>query len=235
MGASAIAIVTARGGSKRIPDKNIRNFLGKPIIAYVIEAALETQLFGEVMVSTDNSHIADIAMKYGAKVPFWRSNKNSDDFAGTDEVLIEVLEKYKEKGMSYIYACCLYPTAAFITPEHLQKGYEMLVNHHFKTVFPVLAFSSPIQRSLKISNNRVSMFYPENYGKRSQDLELAYHDAGQFYWLHVNDFMEKKKLWTDFSGALILSETEAQDIDSEEDWKIAEMKYAYLHNISLKT
>ncbi|MGF1534591.1 MAG: pseudaminic acid cytidylyltransferase [Bernardetiaceae bacterium] len=224
-----IAIITARGGSKRIPRKNIKDFLGKPIIAYSIEVALQSDLFDEVMVSTDDEEIAEISLQYGAKVPFMRSKENADDYAGTADVLLEVLSQYEKSNQTFEYAYGIYPTAPFITQERLKEAFVLLKKEKFDTVFPVLRFSSPIQRALKKDMiSKVTMFRPENLQKRSQDLEPAYHDAGQFYCFHVPIFMQKKQLWTDNSGALVLSDMEVQDIDNPEDWQIAEFKYQWL-------
>ncbi len=193
MNYKTLAIITARGGSKRIPRKNIRDFLGKPVIAYVIDASIKSNLFEEVMVSTDDSEIAEVAQKYGARVPFMRSAENSDDFATTDDVLVEVLEEYKKLGKNFEYACCLYPTAPFVTPQKLQQAFKLLVESQADSVFPVVAFSYPIWRSLRIENGRLVMNFPENLNKRSQDLAIAYHDAGQFYFFRVENFLTKKK------------------------------------------
>ena len=221
-----LCIIPARGGSKRIPRKNIKDFLGLPIIAYSIKAALSSELFDEVMVSTDDEEISTIAMKYGAKVPFIRSNKNSDDYASTIDVLIEVLSWYKEnKGENYTHGCCLYPTAPFVTAKSLNEGYQKLITNNKTTVFPVVPFSYPIQRALKIVNDNIELYQPEHELSRSQDLEPAFHDAGQFYWFKVESILKEKKLWTARSGTIILNETEAQDIDTLSDWKIAELKF----------
>ena len=221
-----LCIIPARGGSKRIPRKNIKDFLGLPIIAYSIKAALSSELFDEVMVSTDDEEISTIAMKYGAKVPFIRSNKNSDDYASTIDVLIEVLAWYKEnKGENYTHGCCLYPTAPFVTAKSLNEGYQKLITNNKTTVFPVVPFSYPIQRALKIVNDNIELYQPEHELSRSQDLEPAFHDAGQFYWFKVESILKEKKLWTARSGTIILNETEAQDIDTLSDWKIAELKF----------
>lgn len=221
-----IAIITARGGSKRIPRKNIKPFLGKPIIAYSIETAIQSGLFKDVIVSTDDAEIAEIAIKYGASVPFMRSNENSNDYAGTADVLLEVIEQLKQVGKNYENICCMYPTAPFVSTDSLTKAFSLLKERNYTTVFPVCAFSYPVLRSLKIdSDNKVKMNWPENLNKRSQDLEPLYHDAGQFYWANANLFNQNKKLFTDNSGVIILDELEVQDIDNEIDWKLAELKY----------
>lgn len=222
---SNVAVIPARGGSKRIPRKNIRDFLGKPIIAYSIEAALESGLFDEVMVSTDDEEIAKVAKKYGAKLPFMRSAENADDHATTVDVLVEVLQTYKQQGKNFENACCIYPTAPLVKCTFLENAYERLVNKNFSTVFPVVEFSYPIQRSLKLSGkNKVEMNWPEHLESRSQDLPKAYHDAGQFYWFNVEELLKEKKLFGENSGAIVLPNTSVQDIDTEEDWKLAEMK-----------
>lgn len=222
---SNVAIIPARGGSKRIPRKNIREFLGKPIIAYSIEVALETDLFDEVMVSTDDEEIVVIARKYGAKIPFMRSHENADDHATTVDVLVEVLETYQQQGKYFENGCCIYPTAPLLKPSFLKSGHEKLINENFSSVFPVVEFSYPIQRSLKLTGKyKVEMNWPEHLNTRSQDLQKAYHDAGQFYWFKVKDILNQRKLFGDNSGAVVLPNTSVQDIDNEEDWKLAEMK-----------
>lgn len=228
---SNIAIITARGGSKRIPKKNIRPFLGKPIIAYSIEVALKSGIFDEVMVSTDSQEIADLAISYGAKVPFLRSEKNSDDYSTTADVIDEVLLEYKKLGKEFQYFCCLYPTAPFVTTENIKEAFDMLKSNIFDAVFPVVKFGYAIQRALKIDNNFVKMIYPENMDKRSQDLLPAYHDCGQFYFMKTEVFLKQKKMFVEKSGFLIMSEMEIQDIDNEDDWKIAELKYKILNKI----
>jgi len=223
-----IAIITARGGSKRIPRKNIKTFIDKPILAYSIEASLNAGIFDEVMVSTDDQEIADVALKYGAKVPFFRSETNSDDYSTTADVLVEVLEQYKQLGVEPEIACCLYPTAPFITANKLKDAYHILVNQKADTVIPVASFSYPIWRSLKINKSNLEMNFPENMNKRSQDLPSAYHDTGQFYMFRVNKFLQERKLFTHNCKPLIISELEMQDIDNETDWALAELKYEFL-------
>lgn len=220
----SIAIIPARGGSKRIPRKNIKDFLGKPIIAYSIEAALQTGLFEEVMVSTDDEEIAAIAKSYGASVPFMRSAKNADDYATTVEVLKEVLVRYEALGKTFDYGCCIYPTAPFTTSEILQQGFDKLKSRQSDTVFPVVAFSYPIWRGLRLNKEeKVEMLWPEYLNARSQDLEKVYHDAGQWYWFRVDKL--KDKLYTANSAYVELDEKKVQDIDAEWDWKLAELKY----------
>ncbi|MCD6067570.1 MAG: CMP-N-acetylneuraminic acid synthetase [Bacteroidetes bacterium] len=224
-----LAIITARGGSKRIPRKNIKLFRGKPIIAYSIETAVKSGLFDYVMVSTDDDEIATIAVQYGAEVPFKRSPQTADDFSGTAEVLTEVIEELKRTGRSFEYACAIYPTAPFISAEKLEEAFELLKEKNYNSVFPVCAFSFPVQRSLELDDhNKIEMRWPENALKRSQDLPPSYHDAGQFYWLNTAQFGQEKKLYTSNSGAIVLNELEVQDIDNETDWKIAELKHSLL-------
>ncbi|WZL88718.1 pseudaminic acid cytidylyltransferase [Salinimicrobium sp. 3283s] len=220
-----LCIIPARGGSKRIPRKNIKDFLGKPIIAYSIEAALESKLFDEVMVSTDDEEIAEVGENYGAHVPFMRSNKNADDYATTADVLLEVLEDYKKLGKTFENICCIYPTAPFITEVKLTEAFEKLSAENLDAVFPVIPFSYPIQRALKFENTRLKFFSPEHENSRSQDLEKAYHDVGQFYFLKIIDFERNKSFFGKQTGGIIISELEAQDIDSESDWVLAEIKY----------
>ena len=224
-----IAIIPARGGSKRIPRKNIKNFLGKPIIAYSIEIALASNLFDEVMVSTDDEEIAEIAKSFGAKVPFLRSKKNANDYAGTLDVIFEVLDSYRQLGKTFDYTCCIYPTAPFVSKECLTDGFEKLLKGNLTTVFPVVPYSYPILRSVKINDKGlVEMNWPEYQESRSQDLPIAYHDAGQWYW--ISNALIKDKLFTTNTSTVILSELEVQDVDNEGDWKLAEMKYT-LSNI----
>ena len=230
MSEKAIAIITARGGSKRIPRKNIKSFLGAPIISYPLAAALDSKVFEEVMVSTDDAEIADVAARHGATIPFYRSPATSHDHAMTAEVVIEVLQEYRKRDRDFGFACCLYPTAPFVTAAILASGYEILRSNNVDSVIPVVRFGYPIQRAMRIADGRLEMIWPENLNKRSQDLPAAFHDAGQFYWLNVEAFMDQKKLFMRNTAALEMPESETQDIDNEEDWRIAEMKYSILRN-----
>jgi pseudaminic acid cytidylyltransferase len=223
-----LAIITARGGSKRIPRKNIKNFLGKPIIQYSIEAALQAGCFTEVMVSTEDREIADIALALGAKVPFIRSAETSNDFATTVDVITEVLNEYNSLGETFDYCCCIYPTAPFVTPEKLKLAHQKLLATNAKAVVPVVRFGFPILRSFKMENELVSMNWPEYLNTRSQDLPPAFHDAGQFYFFQVDNFLNEKKVFTDNTIGIEMPESEVQDIDNEEDWKVAEIKYTFL-------
>ncbi len=224
-----LCIIPARGGSKRIPRKNIKSFLGKPIIAYSIETALNSGLFDEVMVSTDDEEIKQVALQYGAKVPFLRSKKASDDFASTMDVVKEVFFEYEKLNQSFDNVCCFYPCSPLTTVDRLKEGYQLLLNNDFDSVFPIMPFSFPIQRAVKLSDEKVSFFYPKYAEYRSQDLEKSYHDAGQFYWLKSQIVKEGNEILTENTGAIAISELEGQDIDNLSDWQLAELKYRLLY------
>lgn len=216
-----IAIIPARGGSKRIPKKNIKEFLGKPIIAYSIQAALDSGLFNEVMVSTDDKEIAEAALKYGAKVPFMRSDKAADDYTPLADVITEVINTYKANNLYFDNFCCILATAPFLDGEDIVEAYKELQKSDYDTIRPVTRFSYPIQRSFKLKeDNGVEWFFPEFENMRSQDIEIAYHDAGLFYWGKTS-----VSLNTSSRGAIVISELKCQDIDTEEDWRLAEVKY----------
>lgn len=226
---SSICIIPARGGSKRIPRKNIKPFMGKPIMAYSIEAALKSGLFDEVMVSTDSEEFAEVARQYGAKVPFMRSEKTANDFAGTEDVIMEVLEKYKEIGMSFDSFCCLYSTAPFVSSERLVEGFGYLTDQADAAI-SVVEYSFPIQRSTSINEEgHLQPNYPQYMDARSQDLKKTYHDAGQFYFVRTQTFMEEKNLWCKRTAPIILSELEVQDLDTMTDWRLAEIKFKLIH------
>lgn len=225
----AIAIITARGGSKRIPRKNIKEFCGKPIIQYSIEAALESGIFDEVMVSTDDMEIAETAKAAGAKVPFMRSEKTSNDHATTTDVLMEVLEKYKEMGQEFECICCIYPTAPFVTAEKLQKAFSLFKENHASQLTPVVSYSFPPQRCVVIREGKLEMLYPEHRNTRSQDLEPYYHDCGQFYFYDTKELIKGNGMIVDNVIPMVLSELEVQDIDNESDWALAEMKYKMMN------
>ena len=226
---SSLAIITARGGSKRIPKKNIKEFCGKPIIAYAIDAAIKSNAFDEVMVSTDSEEIAEIAKQYGAVVPFMRSAEGSNDFTPTAKVIEEVVKEYQAVGKTFDKICCLYPTAPFVTPERLSEAMKKLIDTGAFSVIPVVRFSFPPQRGLVIKEDVLQFIHPEHTFTRSQDLEPIYHDAGQFYCLDTAAFMQKLSLFGDSTKELILDEMEVQDIDTITDWKLAELKYKLLH------
>lgn len=224
-----LAVITARGGSKRIPRKNIRPFCGKPILAYSIQAALDAGCFDSVMVSTDDDEIAEVALRYGAQVPFRRSAATSNDFATTADVVLEVLEAYRERGISPTNVCCIYPTAPFVSGEALREGWNFLRdNEKIPAAFPVVRFSFPIQRALRMEDGIMSFRQPEFQQSRSQDLEPAYHDAGQFYWFRVSRFLESRNVIMPGTAGILLSESQVQDIDNEDDWLLAEIKYRFL-------
>ena len=223
---NCVAIITARGGSKRIPKKNIKEFCGKPIIAYSICAALDSGVFDEVMVSTDSEEIAEIARKYGASIPFMRSEATSDDYATTADVIIEVLSEYKKMGKEYDTFACIYPTAPFITDKKLKEASELLKDAD--SVIPVVKYSFPPQRAFVISEGSVRYQYPEHERTRSQDLEPIYHDCGQFYFCATKEFMKKRSLVLPNTCPYIMQEEEVQDIDTMSDWEIAEAKYSLM-------
>lgn len=220
-----IAIITARGGSKRIPRKNIREFCGRPILAYSVEAAVASGVFEHVMVSTDDEEIADIAKRYGAEVPFFRSEKTANDHASTSEVLLEVLEEYEKRGERFDIGCCIYPTAPFVTGEKLKNAVEKLAECDADSLIPVVPFSYPPQRALVMEEGRLVFRYPEYLDSRSQDLQPHYHDAGQFYVFRTAAFRRTGRVMTGNILPYVVSELEVQDIDNLTDWQIAEMKY----------
>lgn len=225
-----LAIIPARGGSKRIERKNIKDFAGKPIIAYSIEAALGSGCFDRVMVSTDDREIADVSCRYGAEVPFMRSDRTSDDFATTADVILEVLDRYAERGEQFDAVACIYATAPFVTTDRLRAAAGILERGEAKAAFTCVEYSYPVQRSLFINGSgRIAMRYPEYAGARSQDLEKTYHDAGQFYFTTVAEFRACGSLWGPDTMPIVLSELEVQDLDTLTDWKLAEMKYGLLH------
>ena len=199
--------------------------MGKPIISYSIKAALDSGLFNEVMVSTDDVEIAEIAKKCGATVPFIRSDKNSDDFATTYDVIKEVIENYKKLEQEFDNLCCIYSCAPFVSANTLKLSFSKLIDKNLDSVFPIIAFSFPIQRALCEHDGKISMIEEKYLNVRSQDLKKRYQDAGQFYWCNTVKLMESKKLLTSNTGGIIISELAAQDIDTETDWKLAELKY----------
>lgn len=226
---SVIAIITARGGSKRIPHKNIKPFLGKPILCYSIEAAVKSAIFDTVMVSTDDEEIAEIAKKAGAEVPFMRSEATSNDYATTADVITEVLDMYEKRGQKFEEACVIYPTAPFLTAQALQEAMKILRKERADSVLPVVRFSFPPQRCVVLKDGYLVPKWPECMPMRSQDLEPYYHDCGQFYCIRVESFMKQKKLVMEHTAPYIQDEINVQDIDTLQDWKIAEMKYRILH------
>lgn len=220
-----LAIITARGGSKRIPRKNIRAFCGKPIIEYSISAAIESGCFDLVMVSTDDEEISSIARSSGAQVPFLRSKETSNDFATTAAVVSEVLGRLSEQGKVFEDVCCIYPTAPFITGEKIKKAYEQLIESDASSLMTVVRFEYPVQRAMRLDGDLISFWLPEFRDSRSQDIETMYHDAGQIYWLHGDAFLLQGSFIVDKTIGFEIPETEVQDIDTEADWDIAELKY----------
>lgn len=220
-----IAIITARGGSKRIPRKNIREFCGKPILAYSIEAAVRSQVFDTVMVSTDDEEIARTARSFGAQVPFFRSPRTSGDYATTNDVLLEVLDEYEKRGEAFGLGCCVYPTAPFVTAEKLKSAVDMLLDSDADALIPVVAFSYPPQRAMVVREGQLVFEHPEYLDSRSQDLEPHYHDVGQFYVFRTEAFRRNRRLMTGNILPLVVPETQVQDIDSWTDWEIAQIKY----------
>jgi len=225
-----IAIIPARGGSKRIPRKNIKHFLGKPIIAYSIEVAIKSGLFDRVIVSTDDVEIVQIAQIYGAEAPFLRPKALSDDFTGTNDVVRHTLNWFLDQGIAVKYACCIYATVPFLQVQYLQEGLEQLQCHNKSFAFSVTSFPSPVQRAMKIEQGGVTMFYPEYLDTRSQDLEEAYHDAGQFYWGKSETFLNHENLFSQCAYPVVLPRELVQDIDTMEDWNKAELMYKILQH-----
>ena len=220
---STIAIITARGGSKRIPNKNFRDFCGKPILLYSIEAALESGIYDEVMISTDSPIIAELAKSAGASLPFMRSEKTSTDFASTTDVLDEVLMRYAEMGKNFENMSCIYPTAPFINARKLREAYQRFQESNADRLTCVVPFGYPPQRAFVIRDGNLVYQYPEYREFRSQDLETIYHDCGQFYFFKVKPYLEKKQ--NIITVPYMIPEDEMQDIDNESDWRMAEIKY----------
>jgi pseudaminic acid cytidylyltransferase len=227
-----IAVIPARGGSKRIPRKNIRNFQGKPIIAYSIEAALSSGLFDEVIVSTEDDEIGAVAANYGASVPFLRPAALADDYTGTNAVVKHAIEWFEKNDRLIDYACCIYATAPLVQSRYLREGFEILEKSKKAFAFSVTSFPFPIQRAIKIDvDGTVEPFYPEHEFTRSQDLEHAYHDAGQFYWGRADAFKNDTRIFSSESLPIVLPRYLVQDIDTLEDWQRAEFMYKALKGI----
>lgn len=228
----SLCIIPARVGSKRIPKKNIKLFRGKPIIAYSIEVAIASELFDEVMVSTDAAEIAEIARNFGAKVPFYRSSETANDTASTMSVLEEVVNNYASEGRTFDSVCCLYATAPLVQTRDLIEGRKTLEATGSETVLPVVRFSYPIWRGLKrLEDGTLRMVWPETLRKRTQDLETVYHDAGQWYWIAASA-IGKPTFKSDCKG-IEVSEEFVQDIDSPSDWTLAEIKYEQLVRLGM--
>lgn len=223
---SILAIITARGGSKRIPRKNIKNFMGKPMLVYAIDAAKVSGIFDEIMVSTDDNEIAEIAKQNGAAVPFMRSDKTANDYATTKDVLTEVLEEYKKLGKNFDEICCIYPCVPFLTGEILKDAYNKFKTSDADRLTPVVKYSFPIQRAFKVNKSGLLEYRePKNAPKRSQDLEPMYHDVGMFYFYKTN------KMSSDKIAMFEMNESAIQDIDTESDWEMAEIKYRIINNV----
>ncbi|HEG43585.1 MAG TPA: pseudaminic acid cytidylyltransferase [Phycisphaerales bacterium] len=229
-----VAIIPARGGSKRIPGKNIKNFAGKPIIHYSIKAAIESGLFTKVIVSTDSEEIADVAIRAGAEVPFMRPMSLSDDTTPTAPVLEHAINWLNDHGEKVKYCCCIYATAPFVTSKSIKDGFSLLSQSGASSVFTAATFESCIFRGLRITEDGlIKMLWPENELKRSQDFEDVYHDAGQLYWLDSEKFLENKTCFSEKSLPLILPRYLVQDIDTAEDWETAELIFEVCKNKKL--
>ncbi len=221
-----IAIIPARGGSKRIPRKNIKSFCGKPMLAYAIETAFASQLFDKVIVSTDDPEITKIAQEYGAETPFVRPVELANDFANTNDVIKHAIEWLLEQDEKVTTACCIYATTPFLKAEYLVSGYEQLIQNDSSFAFSVTSFPFPVQRAIRITaDGLVEAVWPEKIFKRSQDLEEIYHDAGQFYWGKVDAFLEERVIFSKESMPIILPRYLVQDIDTPEDWERATYMY----------
>ncbi|WP_028990748.1 pseudaminic acid cytidylyltransferase [Thermithiobacillus tepidarius DSM 3134] len=221
-----VAIIPARGGSKRIPRKNIKPFAGKPIIAHSIDAALRSALFDRIIVSTDDQEIAQVAQAFGAEIPFLRPPALADDFTGTNAVVKHAIQWLAQHGQAVNYACCIYATAPLLQAEHLREGYDKLLSSGRSFAFSVTSFSFPIQRALRVTpDGGVGAIFPEHIFTRSQDLEETYHDAGQFYWGRAAAFLNDELTFSPASVPVILPRHLVQDIDTPEDWRRAELLF----------
>ena len=221
-----VAIIPARGGSKRIPRKNVRLFAGKPIIAHSIGAALDSGCFDRVIVSTDDAEIAAVAREWGAETPFVRPPELADDHTGTNAVVKHAINWLAEQGTPADYACCIYATAPFVQARYLQEGLARLLERRRGYAFSVTSFPFPIQRAIRINaEGAVEAIWPENIFRRSQDLEEAFHDAGQFYWGTVDAYLTDEVVFSPASIPIVLPRHLVQDIDTFEDWRRAELMF----------
>lgn len=227
----SIAVIPARGGSKRIPRKNIKEFCGKPIIAYSIEAAKQSGVFDVVMVSTDDEEIAEVAREYGAEVPFLRSSETANDYATTVDVMLEVIDEYRKIGQEFDVLCCLYPCAPFVSASSLQEGMNVFTENDADSVMNVCKFPVPVEWAIDISSGEIKFNDVEATFIRSQDLTPKYYDAGQFYFVKVSSMIAEKTVNAGRALPVVISEKEVQDIDSAEDWKIAEIKFRMLKGL----
>lgn len=224
-----VAIIPARGGSKRIPGKNIKNFAGQPIIAWSIEAAKNTGIFDRIIVTTDSPAIAEVAVVFGAEVPFVRPPELSDDHTNTAPVIAHCLNWLAKQGSPVRYACCIYATAPFVRADFIRQGYELLTTSQVSSVFSVTTFPFPIFRAMRLEpDGHLSMFWPEHELTRSNDLPEAYHDAGQFYWLECEAFLQNGRIFGKDALPVILPRYLVQDIDTPEDWQTAEYMFQAL-------
>jgi pseudaminic acid cytidylyltransferase len=224
-----VAVIPARGGSKRIPRKNIRSFAGRPLISFSIECALRSQIFDRVIVSTDDDEVAAVSEQYGAEVPFMRPASLADDYAGTTPVIAHAIEQLHLAGVPSTAVCCIYPTAPFINTDDLRTGLRKLLTGHWQYVFSATTFAFPVFRSFQCGEEgAISMFFPEHFAARSQDLPEALHDAGQFYWGQPEAWLSGKRIFDNWSTVVKLPRWRVQDIDTEEDWSRAEIMYSYL-------
>ena len=224
-----LAVIPARGGSKRIPRKNIRPFCGKPMIAWSIEAAMKSNVFDRIIVSTDDDEIASVAISYGAEVPFRRPEALSDDHTGTIPVIAHATKWQTENDSAPDQVCCIYATAPFLTAQVLSEGLDILIRQNCEYVFPVTSFGFPIQRAVRITEaGRSEMLYPDQFSKRSQDLEEVYHDAGQFYWGLSSAWTQQAAIFSADAVPMILPRYRVQDIDTLDDWRRAELMFEAL-------
>lgn len=222
-----LCVIPARGGSKRIPRKNIRDFCGKPMIAWSIEAAKESGCFDRIIVSTDDHEIGDVAKIYGADVPFIRPAALADDYLGITPVIAHAIQWHIDHDNKPDHACCVFATAPFIQAEDINRGLDLLLSSGVDFSFSVASYAFPIQRAIRITNGqRVEMFQPEHFNTRSQDLEEVWHDAGQFYWGNASAWLEGKALFSSNAAPVILPRHRVQDIDTPEDWMRAELMYS---------
>jgi pseudaminic acid cytidylyltransferase len=227
-----VAIIPARGGSKRIPRKNIRPFAGQPMIAYAIRGAQAAGVFDHIVVSTDDDEIASVAESFGAEVPFRRPRALADDVTGTTAVVAHAVGWCRDHGWDVDYACCIYATVPLIQARHLREALDKLLSSGKMYCFPVASFPAPIQRALKLTPQGIEMFEPAHLSSRSQDLTPAFHDSGQFYWGTAQAWLEQRNIFSHDATAIVLPRHAVQDIDTEEDWTFAEKLYALLQERS---
>ena len=225
-----VAIIPARGGSRRIPHKNIRVFAGLPMIVHSIRAAQKAGVFDRIIVSTDSEEITEVAKQYGADVPFRRPAELADDLTGTDAVIVHALKWLVDNDCPVRYSCCIHATAPLIRPEYIRRGLESLREQRVTSVFAVTSYPYPIFRSLKLNDRgRIEMLWPENFARRSQDLPEAFHDAGQFYWCDVEKYLREQRLFSSDALPIFIPRYLVQDIDTPEDWEVAERMFAAVH------